>query len=385
MVYQVKDVYDALNDLSGGRCRQSEENSRFFVTKDSGIGKAVRETPGLVWGNPEMEVKKLAVIMTLNESAIELAAATGVNVIIAHHPIADAANSGGVPLKFYLDTYNIAVLECHEAFHGLHPGIPFLHGHKPQFTSVAYGGIPGNIVYVGEVLPEIKTIGEMVDRLNGYMDVETDKQMLAMERSVCGCEDIQETGVVAQCNILLGDRDRPIRRVIHMFPHTGFNAKHLEQLKTEYPDVDTVLATISRVYPGHELIAKAEELGMNFVCGNSHALEISENGMPLAYALGQHLPEAEIVIFRERVTSTPVHEFGSPQIREYAENIATDYLRGSLPVKERGAMLGSKTNHDEAVDATARYRHKIFDTIGENTYGPRTGMHRRNPQFRKVL
>ena len=133
MQYKVKDVERALDTLMGGRCQNKPGNERFFVTKTSGIeGKSVKEKPGLVWGDPEMPVKKIAVMMTLNESAIELAAATGVQAIVVHHPLAEAANSGGVPFKPYLDPYGIAVLEAHEAFHGLHPGISYLHGHKPH-------------------------------------------------------------------------------------------------------------------------------------------------------------------------------------------------------------------------------------------------------------
>jgi hypothetical protein len=48
---------------------------------------------------------------------------------------------------------------------------------------------------------------------------------------------------------------------------------------------------------------------------------------PLAYALKTHLPEAEIVIFRERVTSTPLEQFGSPEIKEYAQTLANTYLK----------------------------------------------------------
>ena len=90
--------------------------------------------------------------------------------------------------------------------------------------------------------------------------------------------------------------------------------------------MDTLLATISRVYPGHELIAKAEELGLNFVCGNSHAMEIFENGVPMANALKKHLPECEVVIFRERMTSVPLDEIGSKEIRDYAEDMSVNYL-----------------------------------------------------------
>jgi hypothetical protein len=333
MAYRVKDVLQALDDLSGGRCftgRESwnNESNKFIITKSSNIpGKSVTEIPGLVWGYMEMEVEKITVIMTLNESVIELAAATGVNAIVAHHPIADAASSGGVLLKHYLSLYNIAVFELHEAFHGLHPGIPFLHGHKPFFTDISYGGIAGNVVYVGNVLPEIKTIGDMIDRLNQFMDIETDKQMLASERIIRKCENIQETSIAAQSKILLGDLNKPMKKVIHIFPHTGFNAKHLEYIMKDNPDVDTLLATISRVYPCHELIAKAEELGLNFICGNSHAMEIFENGLPLAYAIQHHLPKAKVVIFRDRVTSAPLGEFGTSMIQDYAKDMAFNYLR----------------------------------------------------------
>lgn len=83
-----------------------------------------------------MEVNKIAVMMAMTECAIELAAATGVDAMVTYHPIADAASSGGVLLKTYLDTYNLAAFELHEAFHGLHPGIPWLHGHKPIFIII---------------------------------------------------------------------------------------------------------------------------------------------------------------------------------------------------------------------------------------------------------
>jgi len=332
MSYYVKDVLQALNDLSGGRCVTGREswangNNRFIITKSSDIpGKTVIELPGLIWGNPEMEVKKIAIIMTLNESAIELAAATGVNVIIAHHPIAEASNSGGVLLKFYLDLYGIAVFELHEAFHGLHPGIPFLHGHKPFSTNIAYGGIPGNIVHVGDALPEVKTLGDIIDRLNRFMGIETEEKMLAAERTIKGCESITETIVAARCKIIVGEKEKPIKKIIHMFPHTGFNVTHLKSLMTDNPDVDTLLATISHVYPGNELISMAEEIGIGFICGNSHGLEIFENGLPLAYAVRQYLPQAEVVIFNERVTSTPLDEFGSDIIRNYGKTMASTYL-----------------------------------------------------------
>lgn len=78
---KVKDVLQALDDLTGGRCVKdptdwSSGKNHFVVTKTSNIpGKSCTEIPGLVWGDPEMEVRKIAVCMTVTESVIELAAA----------------------------------------------------------------------------------------------------------------------------------------------------------------------------------------------------------------------------------------------------------------------------------------------------------------------
>ena len=328
----VKDVLTALDDLTNGRCLKSPGDwasgkNPWVVTKSSNIpGKAVVEMPGLIWGDPEMPVKKIAVMMTMTENAIELAAATGVDAIVTHHPIGDACNSGGVLLKYYLGLYGLACFELHEAFHGMHPGIPWLHGHKPSYATVCYGGIPGNIVYVGDVFPEIKTVGDMIARLERLINADSDEKMLALERSHKKCELIEETSMAARAKILVGSVNSPMKKVVHIFPHCGFTAEHLEQIIRENPDVDTLLASISRVYPGHPLVDKAKELGLNFVCGNSHAMEIFENGLPLARALKNHLPDAEVVIFRERTTSVPLDLIGSPEIRDYASWIAKDYL-----------------------------------------------------------
>lgn len=327
-VVKVKDVLCALDDLTNGRCLKciSDEND-FSVTKDSNIiGKNICERPGLIWGDPEMEVKKIAVAMTMTEVAIELAAATDVDVIVTHHPMADAASSGGVLLKTYLDIYNLAAFECHEAFHGTHPGIPWLHGHKPIFSDIAYGGIPGNIVHVGNVIDGIDTIADMFERLDRYMNYDVDKEVLDMEREIRGCGGIEETSVVAKSKIILGSPDDKVKQVIHIFPHTGFTAEHLEEVYEKFPEVDTVLLTISRVYDPNPLIEKCRELGLNLICGNSHALEIYENGVPMAFALKQHLPDVEVVVLQDRMLSVPLECIGSKYIREYGEDIATNYL-----------------------------------------------------------
>lgn len=330
---KVRELIGVLDNITRGRVITdlkdvSTGKNPFVVIKSSNIpGKAVMETPGLVYGDPDAEVKKVAVAMTLTEGGIELAGATGVNVIVAHHPIADAANSGGVTLKSYLDLYNISVFELHEAFHGLHPGISYIHGHKPFHSDIRYGGIPGNIMYVGKTLDEVKTLGDILDRLNRMMDMDKENQVMGSERIHFNCAEIKDSATAVLGEILLGTKDSPVNTVLHIFPHTGFTAEHLEKAKNEYPEIDTVLTTISRVKADSALVAKAEELGLNFICGNSHALEIFENGLPLAYALRHYLPkDIEIVIFRERICSTPLKDFGSQTIKDYANFITENYL-----------------------------------------------------------
>ncbi|AYO31183.1 MAG: hypothetical protein PWR06_876 [Thermoanaerobacteraceae bacterium] len=330
---KVKEIIKVLDQITGGRVVTDTsdiftDKNPFVVMKSSDIpGKSVVETPGLVFGDPEAEVHKVAVTMTLTEGNIELAGATGVDAIVAHHPIADAANSGGVTLKNYLGLYNIAVFELHEAFHGLHPGISYIHGHRAFRVDIRYGGIPGNIMYVGKALDDVRTLGDMLSRLNRMMDMEKELEIMGKEKSILGCGEIMDSATAVGGEIYLGMPDSPVNTILHIFPHTGFTAEHLAKAKNEHPEIDTVLATISRVKRDSELVKKAEELRLNFICGNSHALEIFENGLPLAYALRHYLPEdVEIVIFRERITSTPLSKFGSKDIQEYAKYITENYL-----------------------------------------------------------
>lgn len=328
---RVEDVLAALDAMTGGRLVKTAADARgrnpFVVTKTSGIpGKAVTELPGLIWGRPDRVVRKVAVLMTLSESAIELAAVTGVDLIVAHHPVADGANSGGVTLQNYLDLYDLALVELHEAFHGLHPGIAWLHGHEPFHVDIQYGGIPGNILFLGRALAEVKTVGDILSRLDGLMGRGVEERLLAAERDLRGCAAIEETSVSTRGTILSGAAANPVEQFIHIFPHTGFTADHLARVHRDHPDSDTVLATISRVYPGHALVARAEALGLNFVCGNSHALEIWENGLPLARALSSRLPGLEVCLFRDRVTSIPIDEVGSPELHRYGHFIADRYL-----------------------------------------------------------
>ena len=332
MAVTVKDVLTALDKITGGRVVTSvssfvDGTNPFVVTKSSNLpGKAITETPGLVCGSLEKEVNKIGVCMTMSESDIELAGATGINVLIAHHPIADATNSGGVPLRGYLELYGLAAFELHEAFHGLHPGIPFLHGHKTFRVEVRYGGVPGNIVFLGNTLPEVKTLQDILDRLDRHMGRSNELSLLEAERKIRGSENINETSIETAPNILVGAPDNQVETVLHMFPHTGFSPEHMEQLFNEHREIDTVVASISRVDNNHRLVKKAQELGLNFLVGNSHAQEIFENGTPLAKAIQLYLPNVEVYLFQERVTATSVTEFGSKAIQEYADGIVREHL-----------------------------------------------------------
>jgi hypothetical protein len=328
----VADVLQALDRITGGRVITgisdlSSGKNPYVVVKSSNIpGKEVCELPGLVFGDQSKPVKKLAVAMTLTESVIELAGGTEVDAIVAHHPVADAASSGGVPLKYYLSLYNLAVFELHEAFHGLHPGIPFIHGHRTYKVDVAYGGVPGNVIFFGKALPEISTVRDILERLESFSGRSQEQEMLSSEMDIRGCRDICEAVIANGPLLFNGKEDSPVGTVIHITPHGGLTPAQLEQAVREHPDADTVICSISRVRPDNPLVQKAKELGLNFIVGNTHALEILENGMPLAFALQSLLPGVEVVLFRERVTSIPLSLAGNEAIRAYAREIADKYL-----------------------------------------------------------
>ncbi len=340
----VSDIVQALDRITGGRVvtdvgRVAAGLNPFVVTKSSDLpGKAVTETPGLIHGDPAAKVRTIAMVMTLTESAIELAAATGVDLLVAHHPIADASNSGGVPLRNYLGLYGLAVVELHEAFHGLHPGIAYLHGHAAFRTEVRYGGVPGNIMFVGRRLPEVKTLGDIIDRLDRLMGVQREIEVLEADRRASGCDQIHETSVAARARILVGEPERPVDTVLHVFPHTGFSPEHLDNAVREHPEIDTVIASISRVARDHPLVVRAEELGRAFVVGNSHAVELYENWMPLARCLEELFPNVKILMFKERMFAIPYEACGNDALRRYATRMAEDYL---LPrASEGGEQLG---------------------------------------------
>jgi hypothetical protein len=328
----VKDVINALDIISGGRVVKGPScyagGNRFVVTKSSGLpGKAITELPGLVWGSPDKQVKKAAVLMTVTESAIELAGATGVDCIIAHHPIAEAANTGGVLARDYLNLYGIALFELHEAFHGRHPGIAWLHGSKAVKSEIAYGGVVGKVVWFGEALPEVNTLGDFIKRVDEFMGVKAEEEFLKYEKQMRGIAEIQETTVSARAKIFVGKPESKMGKTVTFFPHTGFGIADMEKTYNEYKP-DTYVSCISRPLDDNEMVEKARSLGVNLIAGNSHAMEIFENGIPLARAIKTLLPELDVRIFRERMTSIPLDSFGAFGLQEYGKKMAQEYLTG---------------------------------------------------------
>lgn len=328
----VQNVLEALSTITGGRVLEKPEdilsgNHPFAILKTSNIpGKEVMELPGLIYGEPTMPVKKIAVVMTLTESVVELASALKVDALIMHHPVADAASCGGVPLKDYLCHYGLAIFELHEAFHGLHPGIAFLHGHVPVFTDTCFRGTPGKVVIVGKPLPEVKQVGDILSRLEDLMGRKYDIQLLEAERLIYQDENLEEISALEGGELINGKYDSEVGLILHCFPHTGFSVEDLKDVLEKYPAIKTVITSISKVRRHHPLIDACRWAGLNLIDGNSHALEVWENGLPLAYAIQDILPDMEVLVFRERITSYPLAAAGVRELRKYAQRMAHHFL-----------------------------------------------------------
>jgi len=327
-VYTVRDVLKAMQVITKGRVIGPDQNpfatsNRFIVTKSSGIpGKAVTEVPGLVYGRLDNRVKKIGVVMTINEGVIELAGGMGINVLVAHHPFADATNFGGVRIKDYCALYGLNLFEAHEAFHGRHPGIAFLHGYKVKSVSINYGGDPGNILFLGQTFPDVKTLGDIMERLEKMMSAEKRDEFLRMQRDFWKRPEIQEAYDLNKPAIILGTPDSKVKNIVHIFPHTGFKPEHLEKVYRDNPQVDTVLASISHVKPDNALVIKAKELGLKFILGNIHPDEIYENGLPLGKALERLLPGVPVFFIEQRITAVPMNRAGNASLQEYGEKMA---------------------------------------------------------------
>jgi hypothetical protein len=329
---RVADVVDALDALTGGRLSAAPgSDNPWTVTKSSGLaGKAVTEAPGLVLGDPDAPVKRLAVAMSLTEHDIELARAIDVDLIVAHHPIADAASSGGVALVDYLPRYGLSVLECHEAFHGRHPGIGFLHGHAPFHHDGSFGGVHGKVVMAGRPLPGVRTLGDVLDRIRTFLRRDVDDAVLREERLVRGSVELTDSVTAPGLRILHGDPENELGEVVlHAFPHTGFGVDDLEALLGDHPQAGTLILSISSARPDDDLVRAAAARGLNVLVGSSHATEILENGVPLANALDALLPDVEVLLFRSRVVALPLGVAATGALADYGRRMAAHLLRGA--------------------------------------------------------
>jgi hypothetical protein len=325
----VADVVAGLDDMTGGRLSTPPgPDNPWHVTKSSGLqGKSVLETPGLVVGAPDSSVRRIAVAMSVTEHDIELARAMEVDLIVAHHPVADAASSGGVPLVDYLKPYGLSVIECHEAFHGLHPGIAFLHGHEPFFHDGAYGGVHGKVVMVGRPIEGVATLGDVVDRLRAMLGREDDEQVLAREREARDLPELRDSITTPGLRLLHGSADTHLGDlVLHAFPHTGFDVGDLERLLERFPGIGTLMLSISGADAGAEYVRVAAERGIAVMVGSSHANEILENGLPLAIALQRMFPETEVLLFRSRVVALPATRAASGLLADYGDRMADHLL-----------------------------------------------------------
>lgn len=328
----VGQVLEALNRISKGRMvmnwnEVASGTNPYVVMKTSNIpGKSVMEIPGIVFGDARKPVSRIGVGMTLTESMIELASGMKLDLLVVHHPVADAASSGGVPFADYLPLYDLALIEIHEAFHGLHPGLTFLHGHHKLKTDIAFCGVPGNVLHKGIALDEVETAGDILDHIEAWMGRETDAGLLDAERAIRGEPGLQEATLANPAMLLSGTRDNPAKHILHFFPHTGFSMDHLDAALRMYPETDTIIVSISRVREDHPFVGYARERGLNFLVGNPHSVEIMENGLPLAYALEMLLPDVEVFLMRERITAVAIGEIGHAGMAAYGREMAETHL-----------------------------------------------------------
>ncbi|WP_019122329.1 Nif3-like dinuclear metal center hexameric protein [Brevibacillus massiliensis] len=329
---EVRHVLEVLNTISRGRMVMDWDEitsgtNPYVVMKTSNIpGKNVLEIPGLIFGSKHKPVRRIGVGMTLTESMIEMASAMRLDLIVVHHPVADAANSGGVPFADYLPLYDLALIEMHEAFHGLHPGLTLLHGHRKLSTDISFCGLPGNVLHKGIALEGVNTAGDILARIDSWMGREIDADLLEAERAIRGESTLQEATLSNPVRLLSGSVDQPVKHILHFFPHTGFSLEHLEIALRMYPETDTIIVSISRVREDHELVELARRRGLNFIVGNPHSVEILENGLPLAFALEMLLPGVEVFLLRERITAVSLHDVGHAKMVEYGRGMAEAYL-----------------------------------------------------------
>ena len=332
MAYVNKDLLLALDRICAGRVVLGPQdlihshNPR-IVTKTSHIGgKSVTELPGLVFGDLRTELNSVGLAMTMTENVIELAGAISLDALIIHHPVADGASSGGVLIQDYLNLYDLALFELHEAFHGTHPGAAYLHGFDATLIHAGYHNHPGVNVYVGKALPQIRTVADLLTRQQDLLSVREEGLLLEAERDIRTEPHLQEMLVSTAPELLTGDLEARVGMIAQFAPHSGFNADLLQHLLDENPKIDTLIAAKGKLRQSDPLVSAGAELGLNVLNGNCHGYEVYENWMPLAAALQIFLPGLEVHIIRERVVASPFEETGSPALREYAKLMAERHL-----------------------------------------------------------
>lgn len=332
MSWTNKDLLVALDAICQGRVvlGPGDLQNAFnpdVVSRTSHIpGKAVTELPGLIVGAVDRELGSIGLAMSMTENVIELAGAMGLDALVVHHPVADAASSGGVLIRDYLGLYDLSLFELHEAFHGTHPGAAYLHGFEATTIHTGYRGNPGVNVYVGDTLAGVDRVRDLLARQREFLSSEVEDRMLAAERKIRDDPKLEETLVSTAPELLAGDPESPVTRVAQFAPHSGFNARLLELLLEEDPQIDTLIAAKGRLRPANPIVQKGRELGLSVLNGNSHGLEIYENWMPLTAALRRMLPGLETYVIRERVVASRFEDTGSEALREYANLMAARHL-----------------------------------------------------------
>ena len=335
-VTRIRDVVNALDELTGGRLSApTGPDNPWQVTKSSGlVGKSVLETPGLVLGEPNAPVQRLAVAMTMTEQDIELARAIGVDVIVAHHPVADAASSGGVSLVDYLVPYELGVIECHEAFHGLHPGIGYLHGHTPIHHDGSFGGAHGKVVMVGRPLAArakpSQPSASHVRRATSSIDFAPCSAANATSLSWTASA---MPGASQQCltqSMLPACRSSTAARPPHSVSSSSMRFPTPGSRRTTSTSCWIVIpapapSSSASAVPASMMTTSASR-GLGVMVGSSHATEILENGLPLATALDRMFPEVDVLLFRSRVVALPVAAAAEGALAEYGQLMADHLL-----------------------------------------------------------
>ena len=136
---------------------------------------------------------------------------------------------------------------------------------------------------------------------------------------------MMDTSGAARATIYVGRPEDKLCRTITIPPHTCFSVEDLSMAVAEYT-ADTIVCCISRPLDSNPIVEKARALNLRLIAGNSHAVEILENGIPLAWAIKKQLPALNVRVFRERLASYPLARCGNKELPQYGEEMADKYL-----------------------------------------------------------